>query len=236
MLAKVLEVLFVGLLVAGVPVISSASTRGEPFRLMPRPALYFSAALSEWLLAALGAGVMLVTSRSLARIGFRAVAAMTFIRWAGLLTVVSLAAMGLILLLERWGWWPAESELVYRLLPRTGAEKLWAVLLIAPTAAFAEEFLYRGYLLAVLSEWFPAFSAVGWVIASAAFGLAHVYQGPFGTLRAALVGALLAYPVLRFGSLYPSMAAHFLIDAAALGWLGPAFLRTREAGSRSAGL
>ena len=39
-------------------------------------------------------------------------------------------------------------------------------------------------------------------------------------IRAGLLGALLAYPVVRFGSLYPSMLAHGLIDAVALVWLG----------------
>jgi membrane protease YdiL (CAAX protease family) len=34
----------------------------------------------------------------------------------------------------------------------------------------------------------------------------------------------LAVPVIRTGSLWPSIAAHFLIDAVALAWLGPRFL------------
>ena len=44
-------------------------------------------------------------------------------------------------------------------------------------------------------------------------------------LRAAVLGALLAYPVVRLGSICPSVAAHFLIDAIALVWLGPKMLR-----------
>jgi hypothetical protein len=44
-------------------------------------------------------------------------------------------------------------------------------------------------------------------------------------VRAGLLGALLAWPVVQMGSLYPSMTAHFLIDAVALLWLGPKFLR-----------
>ena len=42
---------------------------------------------------------------------------------------------------------------------------------------------------------------------------------------AGLLGALLAWPVVEMGSLYPSMTAHFLIDAVALLWLGPKFVR-----------
>ena len=54
-------------------------------------------------------------------------------------------------------------------------------------------------------------------------------------VRASLLGALLAYPVIHFGSLYPSMLAHGLIDAVALAWLGPKFLgggREQSGGNR----
>jgi membrane protease YdiL (CAAX protease family) len=61
-------------------------------------------------------------------------------------------------------------------------------------------------------------------LSSAAVGLAHLYQRPNGMIRAAALGALLAWPVVRTGSLYPAIAAHFLIDAAAFGWLGPRML------------
>ncbi len=139
--------------------------------------------------------------------------------WTALLTVVSLAVMGVILALERHGWWPRESDLVYLLVPETGAEKLWGVFLVAPAAALCEEFVYRGYLLATLPAWLHSVSW-SWALASVIFGLAHAYQGPGGVARAALLGAWLAYPVLRLGNLCPSIAAHFLIDAVALAWLG----------------
>jgi len=159
---------------------------------------------------------------------FRAIPGTAFIRWTLLVTGVSLAGLGVLLLLERRGWWPPESELVYLLLPSSRMEKLWAVLFVAPTAALCEEFLYRGYLMAQLSQWFHSVPWA-WAVSSVAFGLAHIYQRLNGMVRAALLGALLAYPVVRLGSIYPSMAAHFLIDALALAWLGPAML-AREGG------
>ena len=67
-----------------------------------------------------------------------------------------------------------------------------------------------------------------WVLCSVAFGLAHFYQGWSGMTRAGLLGALLAYPVVRLGNLYPSMLAHWLIDAVALAWLGPWLIRKRR--------
>ncbi|MEJ2009725.1 MAG: CPBP family intramembrane metalloprotease [Acidobacteriota bacterium] len=106
----------------------------------------------------------------------------------------------------------------------TGREKLWAVLAMAPTAGLCEEFLYRGFLLAEATAWFHSV-AWGVVVSSAAFGFAHSYQGLNGMVRAGLLGALLAWPVVHTGSLYPSMAAHFAIDAVALLWLGPKFVR-----------
>jgi len=113
------------------------------------------------------------------------------------------------------------------LIPKTRQEKFWSVLLLAPTAALCEEFLYRGFLLAQLTQWLRS-GTWAWAASSLAFGLAHVYQGWNGMVRASLLGALLAYPVIHFGSLYPSMLAHGLIDALAFAWLGPKFLPRRS--------
>jgi membrane protease YdiL (CAAX protease family) len=224
MLAKLIGGFFVLLLVAGVPALSYLTVRRAHIRVIPRPDLYLSAIVSQWFLAALGALVVLTTGPGFRATGFRAIPVAALARWTLLLTVVSLAALGLVLLLERVGWWPEEPELVRLLLPETRLEKLLAVLTLAPTAAICEEFLYRGYLLAQLSGWFEPVPWA-WIGSSVAFGLAHAYQGFNGMVRAALLGGLLAYPVIRLGSLYPAMAAHFLIDALALAWLGPRFLK-----------
>ena len=224
MLSKVVGFLFVLLLVAGVPALSFATSRRSQIRLLPRPALYFSAVMSQWVLAALGLFVVLATSPGFRAMGFRSVSLSSFLRWTALLTLISLAGLGLFLFLERRGWWPAESELVHLLIPTTRLEKVWSALLVAPTAALCEEFLYRGYLLNQLSQWFQS-PPWGWGLSSLAFGLAHVYQGSGGMLRSAALGALLGLPVVNLGSVYPSMATHFLIDAVALVWLGPKVLR-----------
>jgi membrane protease YdiL (CAAX protease family) len=215
MFSELFGTFFVVLLVVGVPILSYRTARDPRIRQAPRLALYFSAVLSQWILAVLGIFVVLAGPMT-----FRMA---RFLRWFLLVALISLAAMGLSLLLEHFGWWPEESDLVRLLIPETGRERAWAVLALAPTAALSEEFLYRGFLLAQLSVWFHSV-AWAWVVSSVAFGLAHSYQGAVGVLRAAALGALLAYPVVQLGSLYPSMAAHFVIDAVALGWLGPAFL------------
>ena len=191
---------------------------------IPKTAIYFSAVVSQWVLAGVGALVVYVAALEWQAVGLAAVAESEFFKWTAVLVVVSVAGLGLVLLLEQRGWWPKESEMVQLLLPQNRREKLWAFLGLAPTAGLCEEFLYRGFLLAEVTAWFH--SAVwGVVISSIAFGFAHFYQGLNGMVRAGLLGALLAWPVVQTGSLYPSMTAHFLIDAVALLWLGPKFVR-----------
>jgi membrane protease YdiL (CAAX protease family) len=231
MLPRALSVLFILFLVVGVPVLSSSTARGSQIRQMPRLALYLSAAISQWLLAGLGLLIFSFSPLSVFSIGFRTLAPVTALIWAGALVALSVASLRLGLFLERRGWWPAEGELVHLLIPRTRQEKSWSVLLLAPTAALCEEFLYRGFLLAQLTQWLRS-GDWAWAASSLAFGLAHVYQGWSGMVRAALLGALLAYPVIHLGSLYPSMLAHGLIDTLAFVWLGPKFL----AGNREEGI
>jgi CAAX protease family protein len=222
MLSELLGIFFAVFLSVGVPILSYMTARDPRVRQAPRLALYFSAVLSQWILAALGILVVLATSMTFQRIGFRFVELAAFGRWAAVLILVSLGAMGATVILEKLGWWPAESELVRLLIPATAREKMWAVFALAPTAGFCEEFIYRGFLLVEFNQWFHSMTWA-WVASSIVFGFAHIYQGASGMVRAALLGALLAYPVVHLGSIYPSMAAHFVIDAVALAWLGPRF-------------
>ena len=224
MLAKSLEVVFVVIVMVVVPALSVATTRQPEIRTAPRLAIYLSAVLSEWALALVGGAVVLVASTRLWPAGFRLCARGAFFTWTSFLTGLSLAGLGLVLWAERRGWLQPESDLVHLLMPSTPREKLWAALMVAPSAGFCEEFLYRGFLLSVLSHWCHSVGW-GWALSSLAFGFAHTYQGVSGVIRVTMMGALLAWPAVQLGSLYPSMAAHFLIDAVALVWLGPRFLR-----------
>jgi len=217
---NLVEAGFVMVLIAVVPVLSFRTSRQPEIFALPRLKLYLSAVVSQWILAALGIVVLVVTSEQFAAVGFRMVPFPEFLLWTAALAGVSLAALGLVVFLENREWWPPEPKMVYALIPQTPTEKLWAVLVIAPTAALCEEFLYRGLLLAMLSQWLHS---AGWglAVSSAAFVMAHMYQGFSGVARAALLGALLAVPMIRLGTIFPSMASHFLIDAVALIWLGP---------------
>jgi len=226
MVERLAEIVFLLLLVAGVPAMGWLTAHDPDVRVLPRRSLYVSAALSEWFFAALGLAAVRVARLGAAELGFRALSLRALGAWVALLVALSTAGLGLVLALERWGWWPEEPDLVYRLMPASSQEKAWALALVAPTAALTEEFLYRGYLLAMMVRGFHS-TAWAWALSSVVFGMAHVYQRTNGMIRAALLGALLAWPVVRTGSLYPSMAAHFLIDAIALAWLGPRLLKPR---------
>jgi membrane protease YdiL (CAAX protease family) len=225
MLAQTLTIALVFLLLGVVPVLASLTARKPELRAIPRIDLYVSAVLSQWLLAVLALGVIWLAGPGFPAVGFRPVPQDRFLVWSAGLAGGTLAGLGLVIALERLGLWPEESDLVRVLIPRTRLERLLAVVLVAPTAAFCEELLYRGFLFAQLVKWTDS---VPWalVISSAGFGLAHAYQGIHGMMRTALLGALLTVPLIRTGSLYPSMAAHFVIDAVALAWLGPRFLRS----------
>lgn len=94
--------------------------------------------------------------------------------------------------------------------PHTRGELAWWTAL-SVSAGICEEFIFRGYLIWVLQPvlglWFAA--AVSLVI----FAAAHAYQGAKGVVAVGVVGALLTFIVLVFGSLVPAMAMHMLADA-----------------------
>lgn len=224
---KLVEAGFVIVLVVVVPALSYRTSKKLELLALPRLNLYGSASLSQWVLTAMGLLVMLATPVTFVEAGLHMVSATSFLFWTALLAGVSLTALSLVVWLEHRGWLPPEPDLVHALIPETRKEKLWAVLVVAPTAGLCEEFLYRGILLAILSQWLPS---VVWAAAasSVAFGFAHVYQRASGIVRAALLGGILSIPVVTLGTILPSAAAHFLIDAVALAWLGPRMIRKND--------
>lgn len=175
-----------------------------------RTSVYASAALSLVVLA--GAVFLFALWRGIpgSELGWRVDPIGVMLAWAvgvtvaGLALVWALAALGRRLGIE-------ESPVSFALMPRTGRE-LRGFLLLSAVAAVAEEYLFRGWLQAVLgaglgSPW-PAVA-----IASVSFGVAHGYQRAIGIVRATLLGALLAQPVVWTGSLFPAIVAHFWINA-----------------------
>ena len=98
------------------------------------------------------------------------------------------------------------------LLPRTPAERrLFTV--VGVTAGICEEWLYRGFFLAVVAAVAggPP-TAVLVVVAAVAFGLAHAYQGAVGIGTTGLLGAIMAAVYLQTGSLLLPVLLHAVID------------------------
>lgn len=228
-LPTLISALFALILVVGVPALSYSTAQNSEIQTMPRLTLYLSAVCSQWILTLLGFGVTLLAAPKIFIKGFGTMPLFAFLEWGTGVAAIAILALGAVISAERHSWLPQESDLVYRLVPETSREKLWAVLIVAPTAAFCEEFLFRGYLLTQFLIWFhsPLWALV---VSSIAFAFAHFYQGRSGMTRAGLLGALLAYPVVKWGSLYPAMLAHWMIDAVALLWLGSWMVRKDSSG------
>ena len=97
-------------------------------------------------------------------------------------------------------------------LPRTAGERrLFS--LVGITAGVCEEWLYRGFFLAVvaaLSGGPPTWALV--LVAAVAFGLAHAYQGRAGIVTTALLGGVMAALYLQTGSLLLPVLLHAAID------------------------
>jgi uncharacterized protein len=98
------------------------------------------------------------------------------------------------------------------IMPHTRTEMYWFSG-VSLTAGFCEEFLFRGFFIWALAPWLGWWGAAA--LSLAFFAVAHLYQGWNGVLRTGMVGALLTLVVAIFGSLWPAIALHALVDLAA---------------------
>lgn len=144
-------------------------------------------------------------------------------------TVLSFVLVAGIFLLQRLGAPPLDLSLLRDVV----SDDPWMylvtmVLVVWGSAAFAEELIFRGFMLnrfEVAVRGLPG--AMYWAVALQAmvFGLAHAYQGVLGILYSGTIGALfgLVY-VTRNRNLWAPILAHGLVDSIAvtllfLGWL-----------------
>lgn len=78
-----------------------------------------------------------------------------------------------------------------------------------------EEITARGFLLnrcrtALGGQWAPI------ILSSFLFGLGHLYQGTIGVLQTTLFGIVLAALTLRWGTLWPAIFAHAILNSFSL--------------------
>ena len=95
------------------------------------------------------------------------------------------------------------------LLPHTEPERrlFW---IVSITAGTCEEIFFRGFLAWYFSTWIAPVPAV--IIASALFGLGHIYLGVAHVPRTAFLGLIFAIVVALAGSLFPAMLLHAAVD------------------------
>jgi uncharacterized protein len=112
-------------------------------------------------------------------------------------------------------------QISMRLMPGSMVEAL-AFVALATTASLCEEFLFRGFVFAVILR--ATSRVIAAVIGSSLlFSLAHLYQGKRGLITTFLLGLLLAGARIWAGSLVPAIAGHLLVDLMA-GYLAPKYL------------
>lgn len=113
------------------------------------------------------------------------------------------------------------KELAIRILPQSTKERV-PFLALSITAGCCEEFLYRGFAMAVFTRaGFPVWASV--VVSSVLFGVAHLYQGRGGLIGTGILGVLFGVFRAFTGSLIPVAAWHAAVDVVA-GIAGPRYL------------
>jgi membrane protease YdiL (CAAX protease family) len=229
--AQLAAVVIAGYLVVGEPFVGHALHRRFEGRLRADPAarrsFYRRLLVLEWGLAL----VALVVWLAAPEVGPAQVGLAWPQQWPGLATVlVCLALLGLVVFSTRTlrsgalSGPPAQARpgearhaeppghATLALLPRTRLERrLFAV--VGVTAGICEEWLYRGFFLAVVAALAPGSSATVLIlVAAAGFGLAHAYQGLVGVLTTGVLGGVLAAVYLQTGSLLLPVLLHAVID------------------------
>lgn len=99
------------------------------------------------------------------------------------------------------------------IIPRSDRERKFAMY-TSLTAGVCEEVLYRAFFMWYLMNWLPGYVAVG--ISAFVFGLAHIYQGISGAVRALAAGVIFGLAYLLTGTLWVPIALHATIDITSL--------------------
>ncbi|MGQ0562295.1 MAG: CPBP family intramembrane glutamic endopeptidase [Gemmatimonadota bacterium] len=214
--ARLLTALLLG--PAPVAFVLQARAIGALPRPIPRIPVYIGSIAGLWLLGTLALAAALLSDFTPGSLGLAAIAPGAFVVW----TLASVLATGAVVAVFKAGGL-RESDIMSEITPVTGREKaVFAVLSVS--AGVCEEIAFRGFLIVALSAATGSLAA-SVVLSSLAFGILHAHQHAGGALRAAILGVILAIPLVVTGSLLAPIAAHVLIDLVGGLWLARWLLR-----------
>jgi len=184
-----------------------AAHSGENHKLIA----YLVAAVFEWTMAALIAAGCRMQGESISNLLGECPA-----RWHAVFRDCGLASgflvvANIVLGLMRHLVAAAPNDSLRNLLPHSAVE-IAAFLGLTATAAFCEEWIYRGYLQRQFTAWTGSV-AVGLALQGIVFGASHAYQGFAMVLTIAVYGCLFGLLATWRRSLRPGMIAHFVQDA-----------------------
>lgn len=204
---------FAAVLLIGYPVADYVVVSKLKRSTQPRKSFYAWTLASEWLLTIAVVGLLLRRGLALSDVGEtlgRQIITIGFIV-AGLILVAITAAYNrkrfaqlspqrLAKVMDRLG----------SLVPRSGVERALFVL-VAVTAGFCEEVLYRGWLWRFFGD-VTGHLWIAVVLSAVTFGFAHAYQGRAGIISTGIVALLFSVPVLLANSLVPGQVIHTGLD------------------------
>lgn len=193
--------------------IRAAIANGIPYTARVRD--YRNNMLVLWTVAGVMLALWFGSDRDAAMLGLRipsgTVAGQTLA--VALFALIVVYSIGLLRKVQRS---PETANLIIRAtrdfsfaMPHTRRDLRWFYGLSA-TAGITEELLYRGFLLAYLSVFFPVWLAV--LLSAVIFGVAHAYQGPKGMVQVTFLGAAFAIMYVSSGSLLLPIVAHIAVD------------------------
>jgi uncharacterized protein len=106
-----------------------------------------------------------------------------------------------------------------KIFPHTAGERC-AYFAVVATVAICEEWVFRGFIQRILQDWAGGSVVVGILGSALLFGFAHLYQGRRGVATTGALGLVFSLVRTWTGSLFPTMAAHFVADLV-VGLLAP---------------
>lgn len=188
-----------------------------------RRSLWLQAIVYPWGLVVLGAALWAMNGRPWATLGLSLPAGWRLWVAVGLVLLIALyhVQAALAVARDRDTRSQVRQQFFGRLadvLPHTRNELKWFGG-VSLTAGFCEEFLYRGYLIWVVTGWLDWWGAAS--VSVMLFALGHSYQGWSGILRTGIVGAILTVTVALLDSLWPAIILHSIVDlgGGVMAWL-----------------